>query len=79
KWESSNDGFIGQGSIISADVLKAKLSSGTHRITAIIDSNGESGEKNINIHIIRPVGQFTSPNRCITNIANPTTCSFNLS
>jgi len=61
KWQSNRNGFIGQGSIISADVLKAKLTSGNHRITAIIDTNGESGEKNVNIRIIRPVGQFTSP------------------
>jgi hypothetical protein len=79
KWESNLNGFIGQGGVISADILKATLTSGTHRITAKIDSNGESGEKNINIRIIRPVGQFTSPNRCIKNIANPSTCTFDLS
>ncbi|MBL4660128.1 MAG: hypothetical protein JKY19_07215, partial [Alcanivoracaceae bacterium] len=79
RWESSINGVIGTGGEVSADVLKSKLTSGNHRITAIIDSNSESGEKNVNINVIRPIGQFTSPNRCITNIANPTTCSFNLS
>jgi len=79
KWESHLNGFIGQGGIISADILKATLTSGTHRMTAKIDSSGESGEKNFNIRIIRPVGQFTSPNRCIKNIANPSSCTFDLS
>ena len=79
RWESSINGTIGTGGVVSSDILKSKLTSGTHRITAIIDSNGESGEKNVNIRIIRPVGQFTSPNRCIKNIANPSTCTFDLS
>ena len=79
RWESSINGTIGNGGVVSSDILKSKLTSGTHRITAIIDSNGESGEKNVNIRITRPVGRFTSPNRCIKNIANPSTCTFNLS
>ena len=79
RWESNINGVIGTGGVVSSDILKSKLTSGTHRITAIIDSNGESGEKNVNIRITRPVGRFTSPNRCIKNIANPSTCTFNLS
>ena len=79
KWESSIDGAFGTTSTVSADKLKAELSGGVHFITAKIDSNGEQGESSVFIEIIRPVGQFTSPNRCIKNIANPTTCTFNLS
>jgi V8-like Glu-specific endopeptidase len=79
KWESNQDGFIGQGAVISADRLKAVLTSGSHRITAKIDSNGESGEKNIIIHVTRPDGQFTSPNFCVQNLNSPNSCSYNLS
>ncbi|MCF6289169.1 MAG: hypothetical protein L3J53_08055 [Proteobacteria bacterium] len=58
EWESSNDGFIGQGSVISADTLKATLTSGNHRITAKIDSNGESGEKKHKHKYYPPNRQF---------------------
>jgi len=79
-WESNIDGNIGNGGTLTEVELKNSLSAGTHLITAKIDSQGEEAESSVVVKVIRPTGDFTSPDFCVLDLGSGlNTCSVDVS